>query len=311
MIDQKNQTKIHFLNSIEELMAFVAVVELNSFSEAAEKLSITQPALSRRIAKIENEVNQKLLIRGKKNIQPTPTGRRFYEIAQRLLIEIEHSARELKTINDVGSGRVCLSINMTWASLIAASIASDFRAEFPGYNLSIYESGSAFAVERVRNGSVEVGVTHKPKGLFGLEFEPLTVEEFVVACHSDHPLAKLKTVPPSALREHIWMRINQDSVFVSPSHIEFEYDENFPTTLVTANHFFTILRLVEQKVGVALIPRMAINQHRSEKIVLRPLTETVVRRTVGLLTKKGRDLSPAAMRLAEIIRSQVQRVQIQ
>jgi len=73
-------------HSIEELTAFVAVVELRSFSAAAEKLHITQPALSRRIAKIEGEVGEALLLRRKKNIEPTTVGHRYYDVAKRLVI---------------------------------------------------------------------------------------------------------------------------------------------------------------------------------------------------------------------------------
>lgn len=284
---------------IDELIAFVAVVELNSFSEAARKLHITQPALSRRIAKIEEEVGEQLLIRSKKNIQPTVLGRRFFAVAKRLVVEFQSASAELRNIRQDGTGRVAISINMTWCSVIVPEVTAYFRDHFPGFSLNFFEGSSAYAVKKVYDGDVDFGITHKPKRLFGVEFEPLLTEEFIVACHRDHPLAGLVTVPLSELKKHVWMRLLKDELFSSLDWIEFEGAAEFPATLIHANHYSTLLRLVEHNLGVTILPRMAINQHTGENIVLRPFVEPFMRRTVGILRKQGRELSPAAENLMQ------------
>ena len=291
-------------HSIEELTAFVAVVELNSFSAAAVKLSITQPALSRRIAKIEEVVGEQLLVRNKKNIVPNETGQRFYVIAKRLVIEVQTAAVELQNIREDDSGRVSMSINMTWCSLLIADITAEFRKHYPNYTLNIFEGSSVFAVKKVYDGEVDLGVTQKPKRLFGVEFDPLETDEFLVACHRDHPLASFAAIPADELKNHVWMRLIRDSVFASLDYIEFEGGTDFPETLVNANHYSTILRMVDANVGVTILPRMALHQFEGQNVVLRPFVDPMVRRTVGLLTKQNRAMTPASIKLSQIIRDQ-------
>ena len=291
-------------HSIEELTAFVAVVELNSFSAAAVKLSITQPALSRRIAKIEEVVGEQLLVRNKKNIVPNETGQRFYVIAKRLVIEVQTAAVELQNIREDDSGRVSMSINMTWCSLLIADITAEFRKHYPNYTLNIFEGSSVFAVKKVYDGEVDLGVTQKPKRLFGVEFAPLETDEFLVACHRDHPLASFAAIPADELKNHVWMRLIRDSVFASLDYIEFEGGTDFPETLVNANHYSTILRMVDANVGVTILPRMALHQFEGQNVVLRPFVDPIVRRTVGLLTKQNRAMTPASIKLSQIIRDQ-------
>jgi DNA-binding transcriptional LysR family regulator len=291
-------------HSIEELTAFVAVVELNSFSAAAVRLSITQPALSRRIAKIEEVVGEQLLVRNKKNIVPNETGQRFYVIAKRLVIEVQTAAVELQNIREDDSGRVSMSINMTWCSLLIADITAEFRKHYPNYTLNIFEGSSVFAVKKVYDGEVDLGVTQKPKRLFGVEFDPLETDEFRVACHRDHPLASFAAIPADELKNHVWMRLIRDSVFASLDYIEFEGGTDFPETLVNANHYSTILRMVDANVGVTILPRMALHQFEGQNVVLRPFVDPMVRRTVGLLTKQNRAMTPASIKLSQIIRDQ-------
>jgi len=289
-------------HSIDELTAFVAVVELNSFSAAAQKLHITQPALSRRIANIEDEVGETLLVRSKKKIEPTRIGARFYRVAKRLVIEFQSAAAELRTIKEDDTGQVSMSINMTWCSVVMPVIVDRFRSLYPNYTLNIHEGSSPFAVKKVYDGEVDLGVTHKPKRLYGVDFEPMLSEEFVVACHRDHPLAALERIPATELKKHVWMRLLRDELFSSLDWIEFEGAANFPETLVNANHYATILRLVEHDLGATILPRMAIRQFEGRNIVLRPLAEPMIRRTVGLLTKQKRELSPAGEKLSGIVR---------
>ena len=289
-------------HSFDELMAFVAVVELRSFSAAAEKLHITQPALSRRIANIENEVGDILLLRQKRNIEPTRVGHRFYDIAKRLLIEIQSAAAELNNIRADDTGRVSLSINMTWSSILLVHITQRFRAAYPNYTLNVHEGSSAFAVKKVYDGLVDLGITQKPKQLYGASFEPFEEDEFVAACHRDHPLAAMDVIPIAELKNHIWMRLIRDDVFSSLDWIEFEGGARMPETLVNANHYLTILKLVENNIGVTALPRMAIHQFPSDKIVIRPFSEPLIQRTMGLLIKQHRELSPAAQTLKEIVR---------
>lgn len=289
-------------HSIEELTAFVAVVELRSFSAAAEKLHISQPALSRRIAKIEEEVGEALLLRRKKNIEPTLVGHRFYDVAKRLVIEFQSAAAEFQNIRADDTGRVSLSVNMTWCSILIPAIAQEFRAIHPNFTLNIHEGSSAFAVKKVYDGLVDLGITQKPKQLYGVTFEPFETDEFVVACHRDHPLAAMDVVPMEELKKHVWMRLLRDDVFSSLDWIEFEGGARMPETLVNANHYLTILRLVDSNIGVTALPRMAIHQFRSDNVVVRPFAEPLIQRTMGLLTKQRRELSPAAQTLSDVIR---------
>lgn len=291
-------------HSIEELTAFVAVVELQSFSAAAEKLFITQPALSRRIAKIENVVGEQLLTRNKRHIVPNEIGQRFYTIAKRLVIEFQTTAVELQNIREDDRGSISMSINMTWCSILIADITAEFRKHYPNYTLNIFEGSSVFCVNKVYTGEVDLGVAQKPKQLFGVEFEPLETDEFVVACHQNHQLASFSAIPPGELKNHVWMRLVRDTVFASLDYIEFEGGTNFPETLINANHYSTILRIVNSNVGVAILPRMALHQFEGQNVVMRPFVNPMVRRTVGLVTKQNRATNPASIKLRQIIRDQ-------
>jgi DNA-binding transcriptional LysR family regulator len=183
-----------------QLVAFCAVVERRSFSQAAERLGVTQPAVSLQIQALEKRLGTKLLDRSGRRVEPTEAGMRLYRGAQRLLALEEQVVAEVGQDDvDELDGRFELGASTGPGGIVLSHLLCQFGALHPGLHvvLSVFDTGTI--VERVAARELELGVVGAARRHRGVVFEPFFHDEVILACPPGHQFAG-RTIPLDALR---------------------------------------------------------------------------------------------------------------
>jgi DNA-binding transcriptional LysR family regulator len=178
------------LMDTRQLAAFCAVVERKSFSQAAERLGVTQPAVSLQIRSLEQRLGRQLLDRSGRRVEPTEAGRRLYASAQRVLAAEEHLLEELDA-DDVGAitGTLELGASTGPGGTVVPLLLCEFQEQHPDVGVRLTVSDTQTVVDRVAGRELELGIVGAGRRHRGVAFEPFFRDEVVLACPADHRFA--------------------------------------------------------------------------------------------------------------------------
>src|SRR5918912_3520422 len=183
-----------------QLAAFCTVVERKSFSQAAERLGVTQPAVSLQVRSLEKRLGRKLLDRSGRRVEPTEAGLALYRGAQRMLQLEEQLVEELHA-GDGGAVGGALSVGASTGpgSTVVPLLLCEFQRANSGVAVSLSISDTQTVVERVAERELELGVVGAARRHRGVVFEPFFRDEVVLACPPEHAFAR-RTVSLEQLR---------------------------------------------------------------------------------------------------------------
>src|SRR5690242_11195125 len=184
-----------------QLAAFCAVVERKSFSQAAERLGVTQPAVSLQVRSLEKRLGRKLLDRSGRRVEPTEAGLALYRGAQRMLQLEEQLVEELEA--EAGgelAGTLAVGASTGPGSTVVPVLLCEFQRANPGVAVSLSISDTQTVVDRVAERELELGVVGAARRHRGVVFEPFFRDEVVLACPPDHRFAG-RTISLDELKE--------------------------------------------------------------------------------------------------------------
>jgi DNA-binding transcriptional LysR family regulator len=184
-----------------QLAAFCAVVERKSFSQAAERLGVTQPAVSLQIRSLEDRLGQQLLDRSGRRVEPTEAGRRLYRSAQRLL------AQERQLLEEIAGeaegplrGQLAMGASTGPGGTVVPVLLCEFAEANPDVTVELSISDTQTIVDRVARRELELGVVGATPRNRSVAYEPLFRDEVVLVCPPQHRFAG-KTVTLDDLRD--------------------------------------------------------------------------------------------------------------
>jgi DNA-binding transcriptional LysR family regulator len=183
-----------------QLAAFCAVVERRSFSQAAERLGVSQPAVSLQIRSLEERVGRRLLDRSGRRVEPTEAGRRLYRDALRLLA-LEEQLLEHLAGEDDGAvrGRLSIGASSGPGETVLPLLLCEFQREHADVRIALSVSDTQSVVERVAERELELGIVGAARRHRSVVFEPFFRDAVVLACPVGHAVAG-KTVALEELR---------------------------------------------------------------------------------------------------------------
>src|SRR3954464_13977226 len=184
-----------------QLAAFCAVVERKSFSQAAEQLGVTQPAVSLQIRSLEKRLGQQLLDRSGRRVEPTEAGRRLFRNAQRMLALEEQLLGELADDGEGAlAGRLVIGASTGPGGTVMPLLLCEFQRRHPDVQVALSVSDTQSVVEQVARRELELGVVGAARRHRAVVFEPFFRDEVVLACPPGHPFAG-RTIAIDDLRE--------------------------------------------------------------------------------------------------------------
>jgi DNA-binding transcriptional LysR family regulator len=172
-----------------QLTAFCAVVERGSFSQAAERLGVTQPAVSLQVKALEERLGQQLLDRSGRRVEPTEAGLRLYRAAQRVLQAEEQLLAEVADRDGVVRGRLAIGASTGPGGRLVPLLLCEFAGAYPEVEVALSISDTQRVIEQVADREVELGIVGASRRVRGIRFEPLARDEIVLAVPAGHRLA--------------------------------------------------------------------------------------------------------------------------
>lgn len=280
--------------------AFLAVVQFDGFTRAADALHLSQPALSRRIGLLEHDLGQPVFERGRRGARLTDAGRTFLPHAQAALACLRDGAVAVKALAQGDGGRLTLAIVGTLASTELTAQLRRFYGDHPRVQVLLRTGSSAEVSSLVRRGEATLGLRYFSDPAPDIVSRDLYREALVVVGAAGHPLADARRIGPSRLREESWVafpprRGSSDDPFgqvVARSLARAGLDRS---DVVIVDSLTAQKRLVEAGFGLALVPESSVHEELGLR-TLRRLDVPALQATIDvtLIHRKGAFLSPAA-----------------
>ncbi len=283
------------------LQAFAAVAETGSFSAAAEQLHLTQPAISKRIALLEQQLDCSLFDRGGRQITLTEAGRALLPHSQTVLQELRVAKRHIQDLRGGVTGLLTMGISHHMGLHRLPEVLQKFSQQYPDVRLDIDFLDSEEAYERVLLGEVELGViTLAPEAKPALQQIEIWNDELVVTIARNHPLAHKKTVTAKALSQYraILPGLNTYTGRIVKALFE---EQKLPLDVsMSTNYLETIKVMVSIGLGWSVLPKTLLD----ETLCGLNLSGQKMSRNLGVVMHRERSLSNAANAFLQLLLSE-------
>ncbi|OGA55718.1 MAG: LysR family transcriptional regulator [Betaproteobacteria bacterium RIFCSPLOWO2_12_FULL_65_14] len=187
------------------LQVFHAVAKHLSFTKAADALFMTQPAVTFQIRQLEEHFNTRLFDRVQGRITLTPAGQMAIEYAERILALSAELDTRMKERSGQMAGPLLIGASTTIAEFLLPQVLGEFKARFPAVVPRLFVANSEAVQARIAERTLDLGFIEGDSHLPSLVTDVCCDDELQVVCAPSHPLAKLKTVAPKALTEHVYV----------------------------------------------------------------------------------------------------------
>ncbi len=277
---------------LANLNAFIAVAETGGFSLAADRLHLTQPAISKRIAALEQQLDVRLFDRLGREIGLTEAGRALLPRAYQILNVLDDTRRALTNLNGEVGGRLCLATSHHIGLHRLPPLLRAFTRQYPDVTLDIRFLDSEVAYEEVLHGRAELAVitlaphTNEPIRATPVWDDPL---EFVVA--PEHPLASKMGVSLADVAGYPAVFPGGNTFTHHIAQRLFEREGLAPNIAMSTNYMETIKMMVSIGIAWSVLPRTMLDA----QVVSLPLPGVRLSRQLGYIRHSERTLSNAAM----------------
>ena len=283
---------------MKRYQAFLKVVEVGSYTRAAEILGYTQPALSQMIAALEREISITLLYRSRYGVRLTPEGEKLLPMIRQAVEQYEALRRREEEIKGLDTGLVRIgtvsSVSCHWLPEIIRS----FWAAYPKVQLILHQGDYTSICDWVRTGQVDFGFVN-PLAAKGLETVSLGADPFVAVLPQGHPLTKKTAVSLRELATEPYLLL-EEGCYSEPLDA-FRQAGITPNIRLTMHDDYSILSMVEQGLGYSLLAELVLKK-TAYQVAVRPAEEPVLRE-LALVMKDRRALSAAAKMFLRFILS--------
>ncbi len=291
---------------LADLRAFITAAQLRSFAAAAKTLHLSLPAFSRRISNLEARLGVRLFDRTTRSMELTRLGSRFLREISTVVEDLDRSVLGLRDAAQLEAGDVTIACAFSVVHHFLPPVIAAYRASHPNVLVRILEQGADGVFASVKHGEADFGINYTGMQESDVAFTPLLKEPYVLACRADHALGTRRSVQWEELAAWDQVRVSQASrnrVFIDQALADLPA---LPRPVCEVRHVSTLIGLVEAGLGVAIVPQLTV-PHRPANVVGVQLLPSVTR-TIGIIQRSGRTLSPAAEAFTQLLveASQVQ-----
>jgi DNA-binding transcriptional LysR family regulator len=284
---------------IEQLQYFKTVATMQHMTRAAEVLSISQPALSKSIANIEQVLGVPLFDREGRSIYLNRFGQLFLQSVNIILDEYERILEEFEDIIRPGSGEVSFGFIHSLGMEVVPELIAEISSKFPNMQFSITQATSLNLLKRLEEGAIDLCLSQKIESkVIEITTEELFVEELFVIVPSTHPLAKRDTIRLEEIKSEPFIAIKKGN---SLRQLADEFFLNAGIELNTtfaAEEMHTVAGFVSAGMGVSLIPNIkGLDEYNVKRLKVDPPCY----RSVGVSWATNRYLPPAAMEFKQYL----------
>ncbi len=288
---------------IETLKVFCDVVETGSFSMAASQNFITQSAVSQQLRTLESKYRCKLLERGRSGAKPTPAGEILYRASRDILERYREIDSQLQEVANVVSGALRVAIVYSVGLHELPPYLKEYLREYPQVNVHVEYARPNKIYDDTIGGRIDLGIVAYPAKHPQVTVVPFREDRLVVVVPPSHALAQTRKVTLSRLDGEAFVAYERD-IATRKAIDQLLRDRNVSVRYVGEyDNIETIKRAVEIGQGISIVPLASV-QYEIELGLLKVvhLSDETIMRPLGIIHKKGRHLSPAAVKFVDVLR---------
>jgi DNA-binding transcriptional LysR family regulator len=290
---------------LRHLRYFLAVAEASNFTKAARRLRVAQPALSRQVQDLEDEIGVDLLKRSPRGVTLTAEGKLFLEEVRDLLKRADESVNKVRALarGEYGELHVGYSPSPT-IELLPPALAA-FQKAVPGVKVLLHDMSGGEIVEGLRNDTLHLAVTpwvigeHYPD----VEFEPLRSYPICAVLAPGHPLARLKAIPFEKVAAEPLITLSRKDYPDAHALLErmFRPSGLKPRIALECDSGSSVVTAIEAQRGITLTIQV-LKLVTGKRLQYRPLTGVTENISIGIARAKNGDLTPAGEKFCELLR---------
>lgn len=285
-----------------QLRAFVAVAQTLNFARASERLHLSQPALSLAIKALEDSLGGRLLARTTRQVRLTAEGAVMFPQALQLLADWDNARERLHQRFTLERGHVTIAAMPSFAANVLPPLLRDFRRRFPHVEMSVHDVIQERVVEMVENGRVEIGLGFEPEAHSALAFETLFEDRFIAVVPPGFASKNAKSVTWAQLLTQSFIALQRPSSTRRLLEESLAADQMQLNVSLECHQLATIGQFVAAGLGVSVVPALCAQQMSAVGARCLRLSRPVVRKAVGLITRREPQLSAAASAIRAVVR---------
>jgi len=292
--------------SLRQIRAFLAVAEFGSFTQAAERLGLSQPALSLLIRQLEGDLDMRLFDRTSRRTNITAGGREFEHALRKVVADLDLAVNSAKDLASRKRGRLVIAAPPTLSAVLLPQAINEFREEFEGVKITLIDTTEEIS-ELIRSGKVDIGVGTFSAHEEGIERVVLVRDSLLLFCRATSELAKKDEIRWKDVEDEPLIALTRES---GVRHLvdASRYQAGLPVQhAYEVSGMTTALAFVEADLGITILPTYALALRRGDDIVARPLVEPRVAREICAITPRGRSLPPSGVHFLATLRKWARR----
>jgi len=289
--------------TLRQLRVFVAVAQQKSFSQAGQMIGLSQSAVSHSVKELESEMGIRLLDRTTREVMLTEAGVQLASRLERLLEELNTTLLDVRSYGQQRSGTVRIAASQTISAHLMPQCLAASQLQFPEIKIMLRDRPQQWVLQSIRNAEVDFGIVIGPLQVDDLEGEAILEEPFLLLCRLDDPLA--------VEHEISWRMLNNRLLVLQDysSGSRVLIDEALRLQQVKVDivqeigHPATLYPMVEAGIGISILPALALPLPEGRPLLVRRITPEI-NRSIMLVRRKNRSLSPAADVIWQEVRQQ-------
>ncbi|MCP4299754.1 MAG: LysR family transcriptional regulator [Gammaproteobacteria bacterium] len=288
--------------TLRHIRAFVEVARQGSFRRAAEKLFVSQPALTITISQLEELVGVSLFNRTTRRINLTTDGENFLPIAERLVADFDRAISDLKQSAERRGGKVTIAVLPSLTINLLPGLLARFKGANPDIRVILRDDNARGVQRQVLNNESDFGISNRWEEDSELEYTPLTLDPVGLVCPTDHPLGKSsKSLAWRKLEGYPFVGMSQDTgVYKLINAIE-ACPESIRSPEYEVLTMAALGGILEARLAITVLPLLAVPSHMHPALVFRKLTSPRVERELCLIKRRGYPLFAYAQNISDML----------
>ncbi|MCD8016977.1 MAG: LysR family transcriptional regulator [Oscillospiraceae bacterium] len=281
-------------------IALQKIIELGSFTKAAEALGYTQSAMSQMITSLENELSIKLVNRCRSGTRLTAEGAELYPYVESLVNQYRATQEKVKDIKGLETGVIRMGTISSISAHWLPELLKKFQTDYPAVEFVLHQGDYTSIQEWIKTGTIDFGFVN-PAAASGIKTVPLKQGEMLAVLPEGHPLAELDPVPLKELAREPFILL-EEGHYYEPLE-GFKAEGITPNVKYTLHDDYSIMTMVEAGLGISILAELVL--HRTHYRLALRRTEPPIYRTVAVGYKDYGSLPMAAKRFIELLKASV------
>lgn len=287
---------------LRQFKYLISIAEEGTFTAAAEKLYISQSALSQQVKSMERELGVPLFDRSRNRLQFTDAGELLHKRAKRIVKEVDDAKIAIDELEKLFRGNLKIGVVQTVNAYLIPQVVSSFSTKFPNIQLRIQELSATQVEEKLYRHELDMGISFKPADYPELQFEKLFEEELQLIVNPKHALADKGTIEVETLDRQKLMLLSEDYCTRRIWDRCAREAGVQPDVQIEMNTIGGLLSALETntKTGT-ILPALTMRMKTAERLIAVSLKKPTPKRSVGILWRNGGYKSKAALEFAQFL----------